>query len=65
MHVPVHVDTEKSRRIQMLEESVAELEAALQLQADATSGPPPIPPRGLPPSPKLMDAAGRCGVCGV
>ena len=39
----------------MLEERVAELESALlELQANSVSGPPPIPPRGLLPSPKRV-----------
>ena len=37
----------------MLEATVARLESALfQLQSSSISGPPPIPPRGLPPSPR-------------
>lgn len=39
-------DAEKSRRIKELEEAVATLESALH----AHSLPPPLPPKGLPPS---------------
>ena len=60
-----YLDTEKSRRIQMLEERVAELKSALlELQANSVSGPPPIPPRGLLPSPNgLFQLMLLCPTC--
>ena len=42
-----HSDAEKAKKIKELETMVAKLESALQ----AHSLPPPIPPKGLPPSP--------------
>lgn len=44
-----HSDAEKSKKIKELEAAVARLESALHVQNHSL--PPPIPPKGLPPSP--------------